>query len=81
MKILYLTGEGRTEVFAGVHFNGVMYYDFSNVKYINNSGIADLIDLVKSWTEMGTEVRFIHVKEDIQKKIRESGLDQILYCD
>ena len=58
-----------------------MYYDFSNVKYINNSGIADLIDLVKSWTEMGTEVRFIHVKEDIQQKIRESGLDQILYCD
>ncbi|MDQ3191431.1 MAG: STAS domain-containing protein [Bacteroidota bacterium] len=80
-NLLYLTGEGRTEVFSGVYFNGVMYYDFTNVKFINNSGLADLVDLVKTWMEMGTDVRFIHVNRDIQYKFRETGLDQIINCE
>ncbi len=80
-NLLYLTGEDRTHVFSGVYFNGIMYYDFTNVKFINNSGIADLIDLVKTWMEMGTEVRFIHVDEDIHKKFKESGLDHIICCE
>ncbi|HET6244335.1 MAG: STAS domain-containing protein [Bacteroidetes bacterium] len=80
-NLLFLTGEGKSEVFSGVYYNGTMYYDFANVKFINNSGIADLIDLVKLWMEMGTDVKFIHVNEEIQKKFKDSGLDQIICCE
>jgi anti-anti-sigma regulatory factor len=80
-NVQYLTGEGHSEVMAGVYYNGTMYYDLSKVKYINNSGVADLIDLVKSWMELGTEVKFIHVNEEIKKKFKEHGIDEVLYCE
>jgi anti-anti-sigma regulatory factor len=81
IDIVYLTGEGHSEVLAGVYFDGTMYYDLSKVNYINNSGVADLIDLVKSWIELGTEVRFLNVQEKIRVKFNEIDLDGILYCD
>jgi anti-anti-sigma regulatory factor len=74
----YLTGEGHTEVLAGVYHKGIMYYDFSKVKFINNSGIADIIDLVKSWIDLGAEVRFTNVSEEIKRKLRESELEGII---
>jgi anti-anti-sigma regulatory factor len=80
-KAHFLTGEGHSEVMAGVYHNGIMYYDFSTVKYINNSGVADLIDLVKSWIELGTDVRFLNVNEEIQKKFKDHGIDEVLYCE
>jgi anti-anti-sigma regulatory factor len=61
-----------------VYHHGIMYYDFSKVKYINNSGMADLIDLVKSWIELGAEVRFINVGEDVKRKLKESELEGII---
>jgi anti-anti-sigma regulatory factor len=80
-NLLYLTGEGHSEVLAGVYYNGIMYYDFSNVHYINNSGVADLIDLVKSWIDLGTEVIFINVNWEIKSRFNEIDLDEILTCE
>lgn len=80
-NIIYLTGEGHSEELSGVNYNGVLYYDMSNVRFINNSGVADLIGLVKDWLDQGTEVRFINVNNKIKNKIREIDLDNILYCD
>lgn len=79
--LIHLTGEKRSEGLAGVHFQGIYYYDMGQVKYINNSGIADLIDLVKAWLDQEIEVRFINVRDDIKKKIADMDLENILYCD
>jgi anti-anti-sigma regulatory factor len=80
-NLLYLTGEGHSEVLAGVYYNGIVYYDFTNVHYINNSGVADLIDLVKTWIDMGTEVRFINVNRDIRNRFKDIDIDHVLTCE
>src|SRR5690349_6340143 len=41
---------------SGVYFEGVQYYDLNGVQYINNTGMAILIDLLKALLEMGVEV-------------------------
>lgn len=79
--VQYITGEGHTEIMAGVYYKGTMYYDFSRVTFINNSGVADLIDLVKSWLEMGIQVKFLQVSREIKEKIEEHGINGILYCE
>src|SRR6478609_2196060 len=38
---------------SGVYCEGVQYYDLSGISYINNTGMAILIDLLKSLLEMG----------------------------
>jgi anti-anti-sigma regulatory factor len=64
----------------GVYCQGVMYYDLSNVHYINNMGMAILIDLLKSLLEMNVSVQFVNVDEKIKARIREMGLDNIINC-
>jgi anti-anti-sigma regulatory factor len=73
-----LTGEVRTEDLAGAFFQGVYYYDMANVKYINNTGIADLINLVKDWMDQGTEVKFINVRDEIKNEFKRLGLVNII---
>jgi anti-anti-sigma factor len=72
--------EDLSDVLPGVYCQGVQYYDLSNVHFINNTGMAILIDLLKSLLEMGIEVQFVNVDEKIKKKINEMGLDKILNC-
>src|SRR3954471_5523966 len=43
---------------AGAYFKGVQFYDLKNVHFINNTGIANLIDLLKCMLEQGVEVKF-----------------------
>lgn len=69
-----------TSRLAGVYCDGVQYFDLGSVKYINNSGMATLIDLLKSLLEMGVEVHFVNVDENIKHKIKESGLEKIINC-
>jgi anti-anti-sigma regulatory factor len=64
----------------GVYCQGVMYYDLSNVHYINNTGMAILIDLLKSLLEMDVTVQFVNVDEKIKARIREMGLENIINC-
>lgn len=69
-----------SNVLPGVYCQGVQYYDLSSVHYINNTGMAILIDLLKSLLEMGVEVQFVNVDERIKKKIKEMGLEKIINC-
>jgi anti-anti-sigma factor len=63
---------------SGVYCEGVQYYDLSGISYINNTGMAILIDLLRSLLEMGVEVQFVNVHENIRKKIKLLGLDKII---
>ena len=69
-----------TAELSGVFCQGVQYYDLKNIQFINNSGLANLIDLLKSLLRQGVEVQFVNVNEKIKKRIRELGLDHILKC-
>lgn len=70
----------NTGKLAGVYCHGVQYYDLSGVQFINNTGMAILIDLLKSLLEMGVEVQFVNVDEKIKAKIKQMGLDKIINC-
>ena len=65
---------------AGVFCKGIQYYDLKNIYFINNAGMANLIDLLRSLLKKGVEVRFVNVNDQIQKKIKGMGLDHILIC-
>jgi ABC-type transporter Mla MlaB component len=64
----------------GVFFKGVQYYDLKNIYFINNTGMANLIDLLKSLLEKNVEVQFVNVSDKIKNKIVAMGLDHILIC-
>jgi anti-anti-sigma factor len=74
-----VTDEG-TQMLSGVYCDGIQYYDLKGVSYINNTGMAILIDVLKSLLEMGVEVQFVNVHENIRKKIHEMGLEHIINC-
>ena len=65
---------------SGVLCQGIQYYDLKNILFINNTGMANLIDLLKSLLKQGVEVRFVNVNEKIKKRIKSLGLDHILIC-
>lgn len=73
-------GGEDVKMLPGVYCEGIQYYDFSGVEYINNTGMAILIDLLKSLLEIGVEVQFVNVHPNIRKKIRELGLENIINC-
>jgi hypothetical protein len=64
----------------GVYFKGMQYYDLKEVHFLNNTGIANLIELLKSLLENDVEVRFVNVSDKIKNKIKSLELDQILIC-
>lgn len=64
----------------GVYYKGIQYYDLKNIYFINNTGLANLIDLLKSLLEKNVEVQFVNVSDKIKEKIRSLGLDEILIC-
>lgn len=69
-----------TDQLPGVYCQGVMYYDLNNIHYINNTGMAILIDLLKSLLEMDVAVQFVNVDDKIKNKIKEMGLEDIINC-
>ncbi len=75
-----LSYQYTTDRLSGVYCQGVQYFDLSSVQYINNSGMATLIDLLKSLLEMGVEVQFVNVDSKIKGKIKEMGLEKIINC-
>lgn len=78
---LFLPKEKKTkDDFPGVYYEGVQYYDLKRLHSINNTGIAQLVDLLKSLLEQDVEVKFVNVSEKIKHKIKSLGLDHILYC-
>lgn len=69
-----------TEELSGVFCSGVQYYDLKNIIFINNTGIANLIDLLKSLLKEGVEVQFVNVSEKIKEKIKVLGLENVITC-
>jgi len=64
----------------GVFFQGTQYYDLKNIYFINNTGMANLIELLGSLLEKDVDVQFVNVCDKIKNKIKALGLDQILIC-
>lgn len=69
-----------TDELSGVLCKGVQYYDLKNILFINNNGIANLIDLLKSLLKEGVEVQFVNVSEKIKEKIKTLGLENVIIC-
>ena len=79
-EMMQLTGEYPTDELPGVLLKGIQYYDLQSIGFINNTGMAKLIGLLRSLLKKGVEVRFVNVSEQIRSKIRKMGLDHILPC-
>jgi ABC-type transporter Mla MlaB component len=73
-------GEYAINEMASLYFHGVQYFDFKNVYFINNTGIANLIDLLKSLLKQGVEVKFVNVSQKIKDKFKLMGLEHIFNC-
>jgi hypothetical protein len=78
-EIFQLRGHYETSSLSGVYFQGVQYFDFKNVNFINNTGVANLIDILKDLLKQGIDVKFVNVKENIKDKFRAIGLDSIFH--
>lgn len=73
-------GENSIDELSGVCIDGVHYYDFKNIHFINNTGMAGLIDLLKCLLQKGEKIQFVNVNEKIKNKIKSMGLENILNC-
>jgi ABC-type transporter Mla MlaB component len=74
-----INDEPRGSSFDGV--TGILTYDLSNVFSINNTGLAHMIDLMKSSLKNGIEVQFINVTEKVKAKIKTMGMFQLINCN
>lgn len=79
-ELFQVDGIHPRNALAGVCIDGIHYYDFKNIQFISNTGMASLIDLLKCMLEKGERVLFVNVNEEIKGKIRSLGLDGILKC-
>ncbi|MDF2452874.1 MAG: hypothetical protein K0S26_2378 [Bacteroidota bacterium] len=70
----------KEKALAGVLCQGVQYYDFKNVPYINNNGLASLIRILKASMKNGIKLKFVNVNKRIQVKIKTMGLDKFINC-
>lgn len=73
-------GDYSSNELAGIYFQGTQYFDFKNVYFINNTGIANLIDLIKSLLRQGIFIKFVNVSEKIKDKFKSMGLEFIFNC-
>jgi ABC-type transporter Mla MlaB component len=70
----------RTDELPGVFCAGVQYYDLKEINFINNTGLASLIDVLKSLLKQGKEMKLVNVNSKIKKRIKSLGLDNVLDC-
>lgn len=73
-------GEYSSNELAGIYFQGTQYFDFKNVYFINNTGVANLIDLIKNLLGQGVVIKFVNVREKIKDKFKSMGLEFIFNC-
>jgi ABC-type transporter Mla MlaB component len=79
-EMFRIVGQHPTDELSGVCIEGVHYYDFKNIHFINNTGMASLIDLLKCLLKQGVKIQFVNVNEKIKNKIKSMGLENILNC-
>jgi anti-anti-sigma factor len=70
----------RTEELPGVFCAGIQYYDLKEIDFINNTGLASFVDLLKNLLKQGRELVLVNVNRDIKQRIEALGLDQVLKC-
>ncbi len=70
----------KEEDLAGVLCQGVQYYDFRNIPFISNTGLASLIRILKASLKQGIKLKFVNVNKRIQQKIQTMGLDKFINC-
>jgi ABC-type transporter Mla MlaB component len=77
----HLSDESEKEAdLSGVLCNDVQYYDLKNVPYINNNGLASLVDLLRALTKKGISLRFVNANKKIKAKIKAMGLEKHINC-
>jgi ABC-type transporter Mla MlaB component len=69
---------GNDSNLSGVYCNGVQYYDLNNILFINNTGLANLISLMKSLLKRGVVVKFVNANKMIKEKIKSFGLEKFI---
>ena len=74
-----INDEPRGSSFDGV--TNILTYDLSNVHSINNTGLAHMIDLMKSSLKNGIEVQFVNVSDKVKAKIKTMGMFQLINCN
>ena len=91
-KLIYTTKQGiestkhtndKTEEIvklSGVLHNGVQYYDLKNVPFINSTGLASLINLLKSLLKKGITLKFVNVNKKVKEKVKAMGLEKYINC-
>jgi anti-anti-sigma regulatory factor len=72
--------EEKDSRLSGVLFNGVQYYDLNNILFINNTGLANLIGLMKSLLKKGIVLKFVNANQRIKEKMKAMGLDKYINC-
>lgn len=80
-----IEGENETDLekdsrLSGVLCNGVQYYDLNNILFINNTGLANLISLMKSLLKKGIVLKFVNANKRIKDKMKAMGLDKFINC-
>lgn len=58
--------------------NNNVLLDFSNVQFIDSSGIGAIITILKAVNEMNGKVKIYNPKEDVRKVLNMVRLDQII---
>lgn len=79
IKKINLSGEEGilTAEIPGMYYQGIQYFDFKKITFINHNGIASLIKFIKYYLGKGIEVRILNLNEPIKNKITKMGLDKI----
>lgn len=83
IKSIHPAGESWEVIddLPGVYTQGIQYYDLKNIGFISNTGMASLIEMLKSLLQKGIEVQFVNVNDKIKEKVKSLGLDHILHCN
>ena len=79
-ELFQMSEEHPMDELAGVCIEGVHYYDFKNIHFINSTGMASLIDLLKCLLVQGVKIQLVNVNDSIKNKIKSLGLENILNC-
>ena len=81
IKVIHLVDEEWViRELPGVRCENVQYYDLKNIGFINNTGLAKLIELLRSLLKNDMQVQFVNVSVQIRQRIGAMGLQHILNC-
>lgn len=79
--VLENSPERQFKELPNARFGGMIYYDFRDVTYISNCGMARLIEHVKLLLEKGIEIRLINISDKLKTQISSLGLDHVIHCN